>query len=307
MALDKHEHPEFTMFHGDCIPVMRDDMNPNSVDLAIFSPPFSQLYAYNSSDSDMGNSKDHSSDDEFLLHFDFAIDPLFKTMKPGCNVCVHCADLPRLKEQHGYIGAYDFPGDLIRIMEKHGFIYYRRWTINKNPQSQSIRHHSITLTFTQFEKDSRQSAAALADYVLVFRKPGIAVPVKPQCSRDEWIEWANPTWYGKHESSMGIQETDTLNTRAAKCDNDERHICPLQLSLIDRLVRLYTNEGETVFTPFMGIGSEVYQSLLRKRHGVGIELKKEWFHESIKNALGAIKQRDAQLSLFSMEEKSPNV
>ena len=281
---------ECIIYKGDCIEIM-PTLKPESMDLSIFSPPFSSLFAYSSNIEDIGNSRE--SDDEFLLHYEFSIKPLFDLMKPGCNVCVHVADVPRLKESHGYVGAYDLSGDIIKLMEKYGFYYYRRWTINKNPQSQSIRNHSITLTFAQFEKDSRQSSAALADYILVFKKPGKAVPVKPQMDRNEWIECANPTWYGIHENKgCGIKETDTLNTR--KGPNDVVHICPLQLGLIDRLVRLYTNEGETVFTPFMGIGSEVYQSLLRKRKGVGIELKKEWFEQSKVNVKRAIDKRDAQ-------------
>jgi len=293
----KIEKGEYTLFNGDCIPVMSNEIDPNSIDLSVFSPPFASLYTYSSEIEDMGNSRE--SDDEFLLHYEFSIDPLFKIMKAGANVCVHIADIPRLKEQHGYIGCYDLMGDIIRMMERHGFIFYRRWTINKNPQAQSILHHSITLTFTNFEKDSRQSAAALADYLLVFKKPGIhPSQVHPQATRDEWIEWANPTWYGKHERATGIAETDTLNKEAARCGNDERHICPLQLPLIERLVRLYSNPGEMVFTPFMGIGSEIYTALKWKRRAIGIELKKEWFDEACLNAEKAIYERDAQLEMF---------
>ena len=283
---------ECEIHHGDSIEVM-PRLKENSMSLAVFSPPFSSLFAYSSNIEDIGNSRE--SDDEFLLHYEFSIPPLFDLIKPGCNVCVHVADVPRLKESHGYVGAYDLSGEIIKLMEKYGFYYYRRWTVNKNPQSQSIRNHSITLTFAQFEKDSRQSSAALADYILVFKnkKAGKAVPVIPQMTRDEWIECANPTWYGIHENKdWGIKETDTLNTR--KSEGDMVHICPLQLGLISRLVRLYSNEGETVFTPFMGIGSEVYQSLLLKRKAVGIELKDEWFNQSVVNAKRAIYKRDAQ-------------
>lgn len=289
------EHAEFTLHRGDCVSVMHEKIASESMDLSIFSPPFSSLYAYSSHDEDMGNSRD--GDDEFLLHFEFAVPELFRVMKPGTNTCVHVADVARQKEAHGYIGFYDLMGDIIRMFERHGFIPLRRWTVNKNPQAQSIIHHSSTLTFTNFEKDSRGSSAALADYIVVFRKPGKATPVTPEATRDEWIEWANPTWYGAHEKSGGIRETDTLNTLAARSGNDERHICPLQLGLIDRLVRLYSNRGETVFTPFLGIGSEVYQSLLRGRRGVGVELKEEYFREAVNNCQEAIRLRDAQMRL----------
>jgi DNA modification methylase len=252
------DNSEYQLHLGDCVKTMHDLIPDNCMDLSVFSPPFSSLYSYSSHIEDMGNSRD--SDDEFLLHFEFSVFELFRIMKPGTNTCIHLSDVPRLKEHHGYIGFYDLSGDVIRIMIKYGFIPYRRWTINKNPQSQSIRTHTSTLSFTQFEKDSMQSSAGLPDYLIVFKKPGEHKQIKPEATRNEWIEWANPTWYGAHESVIcpnckqtiikGISETDTLNVRSARVEQDERHICPLQLQLIDRVVRLYSEKGDIVFTPF---------------------------------------------------------
>ena len=309
--MDKHEHPEFTLINGDCVKAIVE-IPENSVDLQVFSPPFASLYTYSSHIEDMGNSRD--SDAEFLLHYNFLAPELTRILKPGHICAMHIADVPRLKEAHGYIGAYDLMGDLIRIHEKHGLHFVRRWTVNKNPQAQSILHHSSTLTFTQFEKDSRESAAALADYVVIFKKPGKLpdyVPVVPEATREEWIEWANPTWYGHHETVkcpnckqviiQGISQTDTLNKECVRTEKDEIHLCPLQLPLIDRIVRLYTNKGETVFTPFLGIGSEVYQSVLRHRKGIGIELKKEYYDQAIVNCLRAVKERDEQQEMFILK------
>jgi DNA modification methylase len=317
------ETEDYTITNADCIPTMHA-MAPASVDLAIFSPPFSSLYAYTDADADMGNSRE--SDDEFLLHFDFFCAALAPLIKPGRNVCLHIQQVSRFKGIHGFTGLYDIRGAMIRLMEAAGLVYYGDVTIPKNPQAQSIRTKSHCLTFTSFEKDSLTSRPALSDYLLVFKQRGS--PEVPVCqgdgsdgrvSRDEWIEFAEGVWDAKDDLSdlslteglremydrgeplpvwTGIKETDTLNTDAAKADEDERHVCPLQLPLIDRCVRLWSNKGEVVFSPFMGVGSEGFKALGRHRRFVGVELNPRYFGVAHKNLDRALRERDAQQPLF---------
>lgn len=315
-------HPEYTIHNADCIPTMLA-MEPESIDLAVFSPPFSSLYAYTEADADMGNSRE--SDDEFLLHFNFFCDALAPLVKPGRNVCLHIQQVARFKGVHGFTGLYDIRGAMIRLMEASGLHYYGDVTIPKNPQAQSIRTKSHCLTFTSFEKDSSVSRPALSDYLLVFKKPGInAEPIgqgdgdKGRVTRDEWIGFAEGVWRCDDTSDIelaeglremyergepmpvwtGIKETDTLNTDAAKADEDERHVCPLQLPLIDRCVRLWSNRGDTVLSPFMGVGSEGFKALGLHRKFIGIELNPRYFGVAKNNLNRALRERDAQQSLF---------
>lgn len=282
-------HDEYEIQNRDCIPAMLE-MAPHSIDLSVFSPPFSSLYAYTEADADMGNSRE--SDDEFMLHFDFFARALAPLIKPGRNVCMHLQQVSRFKSNHGYMGLYDIRGQTIRVMEAAGLHYYGDITIPKNPQAQAIRTKSHCLTFTQFEKDSTVSRPALSDYLLVFKAPGDnAVPVRPEVSREDWIEWASGVWHT-------ICETDTLNTDAAKSDQDERHVCPLQLDLIERCVRLWSNRGETVFSPFMGVGSEGFKSLQLRRKFKGAELNPRYYGVAKRNLDRAMMERDAQQPLF---------
>lgn len=314
--------PEYTIYNADCIPTMLA-MPPESIDLAVFSPPFSSLYAYTAADADMGNSRE--SDDEFLLHFNFFCDALAPLIKPGRNVCLHIQQVARFKGVHGFAGLYDIRGAMIRLMEASGLNYYGDVTIPKNPQAQSIRTKSHCLTFTSFEKDSSVSRPALSDYLLVFKKPGPnAVPIAQgdgsdgRVTRDEWISYAEGVWTCDDTSDveltnglremfergepmpvwMGIKETDTLNTDAAKADEDERHVCPLQLPLIERCVRLWSNRGDTVLSPFMGVGSEGFKALGLHRKFIGVELNPRYFGVAKKNLERALRERDAQQSLF---------
>jgi hypothetical protein len=225
----------------------------NSVDLSIFSPPFMSLFVYSPTERDIGNSRDEG---EFFGHFGYIIDHLLRVTKPGRN--------------HGEV------------------------CIDKDPQVQAIRTHSKSLLFVQLRKDSSWLRPALADYILVFRKPGDnAVPIIPDISNEDWIEWARPVWYG-------IRETDTLNTAVAKENNDERHICPLQLGTIERCIRLWSNPGEMVLSPFMGIGSEGYEALRLGRRFTGVELKSSYFKTAIKNLEQAKFVRD-QPTLFALD------
>jgi DNA modification methylase len=260
-----------------------------SVDLSIFSPPFQSLYTYSPTERDLGNSGDA---EEFGRHFRFIIDHLMRTTNPGRNCCVHVAQLPSTLNSDGYIGIKDFRGDTVRAFRDAGWVYHGEVCIDKDPQAQAIRTHSKGLLFVQLRKDSSWLRPALADYILVFRKPGEnAVPILPDITNNEWIEWARPIWYG-------IKETDTLNVAVAREDKDERHICPLQLGTIERCVRLWSNKGETVLSPFAGIGSEGYQAIKFGRRFVGCELKESYFNAAVKN-LKRAEAEATQDTLFS--------
>jgi DNA modification methylase len=256
-----------------------------STDFQIFSPPFLSLYTYSPSIRDMGNSTD---DAEFWTHFQFLIPELFRVLKRGRLCAVHCMQVPALLGKDGYIGVKDFRGQIIDNFSSAGFVYHGEFVIPKNPQAQSIRTHSKGLTFTQFEKDTSWSRPALLDYVEIFRKPGEPeIPIKKgdfegsEVTRDDWIDIASGIL-------SHVRETYTLNT--IKYENDERHVCPLQLDVIDILVRLYTNPGETVYSPFGGVFSEAYQSILRGRRAIVGELKPEYFAQGVEN----LKQAEAE-------------
>lgn len=271
------EHGDnFTIMLGDSVERLKE-VPDNSVGLSVFSPPFQSLYTYTPTERDLGNSRTPT---EFMQHFGFIIDELLRATMPGRNACVHVQQLTTTIANDGYIGMKDFRGDIIREFSARGWIYYGEVCIDKDPQAQAIRTHSKGLLFTQFHKDSSWSRPALADYILLFKKPTTEAaketPVIPDLNNDEWIEWARPIWYG-------IKESDTLNVRAARSEEDERHICPLQLGTIERCVRLWSNKGETVLSPFAGIGSEGYQSVKLGRKFVGIELKPEYWKQAVIN------------------------
>lgn len=260
------------------------EVEPESVDLSVFSPPFASLYTYSPSLRDLGNSFDH---DEFFEHFGFIIRGLRAATKPGRLACVHVQQLATSKATHGVIGLTDFRGQVIDAFQRAEWIYHGDITIDKNPQAQAIRTKAVSLMFATLDRDAAVLRPALADYLIAFRKPGEnRVPVKTDVSREEWIKWAHPIWYD-------IDETDTLNIRVARDDADERHICPLQLPLIERCVRLWSNPGELVFSPFAGIGSEGYMALRHGRRFVGIELKPSYW----KTACDNLRAATAQLTL----------
>ena len=270
---DKREGRGWEVMLGDCVERIRE-IPDESIDFSVYSPPFSSLYTYSDSDRDMGNSRSH---EEFFQHYGFLIDELLRVVKPGRNIAVHCQQLSTTLSSHGVIGMHDFRGDLIRNHVARGWVYHGEVCIDKDPQAQAIRTHSKGLLFVQLRKDASWLRPAFADYILVFRKPGEnTVPVQPDISNDEWIEWARPIWYG-------IKESDTLNVRPARSDKDERHIAPLQLGTIERCVRLWTNPGELVLSPFTGIGSEGVISIRHGRRFVGIELKREYFDVAVRN------------------------
>lgn len=259
-----------------------------SVGLSVFSPPFASLYQYSNSPRDLGNS---DSPDKFWGHFGFITGELRRVMMPGRNVCVHVSNIPTLKERDGVIGIYDFRGDTIRHFVNAGFVYHGEVCIDKDPQAQAIRTKSKGLMFVQKDKDSAWSRPALADYILIFRAPGEnAIPIINDVSNSEWIEWARPIWYG-------IRETNTLNTAAGKGADDEKHICPLQLGTIERCIRLWSNPGELVLSPFAGIGSEGYEAIRLGRRFIGCELKQSYYKAALTNLSNA--ERAILGNLFS--------
>ena len=280
----------YALYNGDSAEVLKG-IPDQSIDLSIFSPPFATLYTYSNSERDLGNCKDYS---EFWEHFGFISAELLRVMRPGRNVCIHVQQLATTKVRDGVIGLRDFRGDAIRHFSEVGFTYHGEICIDKDPQAQAIRTKSKSLLFVQMRKDAAWLRPALADYILVMRSPGEnASPVIPDLTNDEWIEWARPIWYG-------IRESDTLNVAEGRDEADERHICPLQLGTIERCVRLWSNQGETVLSPFAGIGSEGYESIRLERRFIGIELKPSYYRAAVKNLAAAVAAlSESKRTLFS--------
>jgi hypothetical protein len=253
------------------------------------------LYAYTSSEADVGNSEDLDGDAK--LHLSFFYRQLARVMKSGRAVCVHVAQIPRMRRAGGR-GLFDFRGLNIRLAERAGLIYSYDWAIRKNPQSQAIRTRSHELQFAGLESDRAYSRGALPDHLLKFEAPGEnADPVRApgQVTRNDWIEWAEHCW-------ADIKETDTLNVRGTKDADDTKHICPLQLGVIERLVRLFSDPGETVFSPFAGIGSEGYVAVLHGRRFYGCELKEGYHRQALKNlALASRRRAERNRTLFDAE------
>lgn len=244
---------EWRIHHGDCIEHMAT-LPQRSVDMSIFSPPFPALYAYTSSEADIGNSEDLGT--EAKLHLSFFYRQLARIVKQGRVVIVHVMQIPRMKRSGG-VGLCDFRGMNIRLAERAGLVYEYDWCIRKNPQSQAIRTKTRELQFAGLESDRSKQRGALPDYLIKFRAPGenaVRIDAENQVSRNDWIKWAEACW-------DDIQETDTLNVKDGRGEDDTKHICPLQLEVIRRCVLLFTNPGEIVFSPFTGIGSEGYVSL----------------------------------------------
>jgi DNA modification methylase len=279
----------FNIKRGDCVQLIKD-VPSESIGLSVFSPPFAELYTYSNHIEDMGNSKNYN---EFLLQFSYLIKELYRVLKSGRNVAVHCMDLPIQKGKEGFIGLRDFSGLLLKAFESEGFIYHSRITIWKDPVVEMQRTKALGLLHKQVKKDSTMSRVGIPDYVMIFRKDGerndpvtsTDIPV------DLWQKIASPVW-------MDIDYGNTLQGfRNARDEKDEKHICPLQLDTIERLILLYSNKGDTVLTPFMGIGSEVYQAVKMGRKGVGFELKESYYQQAKKNINMAVLDK-AQSTLF---------
>ncbi len=288
-AHKKVETDKYMIQRGDCVQLI-EHLPDESIGFSVFSPPFAELYTYSSHIEDMGNSKDYK---EFMAQFGFLVKHLYRVIKSGRNIAVHCMDLPIQKGKEGYIGLRDFSGMLIDAFEGEGFIYHSRVTIWKDPVVEMQRTKALGLLHKQVKKDSTMSRVGIPDYVLVFRKDGDRTdPVtNDDMPVDMWQKYASPVW-------MDIDYGDTLQGfRAARDEKDEKHIAPLQLQTIERLIRLYSNKGDTVLTPFMGIGSEVYQSVKMGRFGIGFELKESYFEIAKRNIKNAVEESN-QIAMF---------
>lgn len=260
------------------------EIEDDSIGMSVYSPPFASLFTYSPSPRDLGNSATRS---EFLEHYGFIVREVLRTTMPGRVTCVHVQQLTTTKTTHGHTGLTDFRGDVIRCYLDAGWHFHGEVTIDKCPQAQAIRTKAQALMFVTKNRDSSATRPALADYLLLFRRPGEnEIPIKNDVSNEEWIEWARPVW-------LDIKETNTLNARVARDEADERHICPLQLDFIERCVRLWSNPGEIVLSPFAGIGSEVYAAVKLGRRGLGVELKPSYWRTAVNN----LRDLDHQMGL----------
>lgn len=290
----------WSLVHGDCIDVM-NSLPENSIHLSIFSPPYASLYTYSSSDRDLGNS---ASDSQFYDHFAYVVAGLHRVTKPGRIVCVDVMNIPAMKERDGYIGLKDFRGDVIRAFQKEGFIFHSEHCAWKDPLIEATRTKALGLMHKQLCKDSTRSRAGIPQYLLAFRKDGVNAdpvahidgmtefygenpPTSGTLSHERWRRYASPVW-------MDINFSNTLNARAARDNDDERHVCPMALDLIARALQLWSNHGDVVFDPFSGIGSTGYQAINMGRKFIGAELKDSYFVHACKN-IGSAKANQGGL------------
>lgn len=271
----EYQGQNFGLYNGDCIEVM-NGLPEGMVDLSVFSPPFADLFVYSDSERDMGNCGGYA---EFFEHYRYFAEGLFKAMKPGRMTCVHCTDLPARKGKDGFIGLHDFSGDLIKAHQEAGFVYHARAVIWKDPVVEMQRTKALGLLYKQLKKDSAMSRVGMPDYMLFFRKdepnPEPITHTPEDLPVSEWQELASPVW-------MTVQQGNVLNGKMARGQEDERHICPLQLDVIERCLRLYSNPGDLVLDPFNGIGSTGYKALEMHRRYLGIELKPEYAAQAAK-------------------------
>lgn len=274
-VLNQVVEKNYAIYHGDSVEITKS-IPDNSIHYTLFSPPFSSLYTYSNSDRDMGNCK---GDDEFYHHFIYLAKELYRITIPGRLLSFHCMDLPLMKQRDGVIGLKDFPGLMLKIFQDCGFIYHSKVTIWKNPVTEMQRTKALGLLHKQIKKDSSMSRQGIPDYVVTVRKPG----ENPEriTHTDEsfpvgvWQNYASPVW-------MDIRQSDTLQRSSARAEKDERHICPLQLEVIQRCIELWTNPNDIVFDPFGGIGSTAYVALKMGRRAISSELKESYF-EQMKN------------------------
>jgi DNA modification methylase len=277
----------WTMINGDCCEVLAS-IPESSIDYSIFSPPFASLYTYSNSERDLGNCRNY---DDFFEHFSFVVSELARVMKPCRNVSFHCMLLPTSKERDGYIGLRDFRGDLIRCFQSKGFIHHSEVVIWKDPVTAMQRTKALGLLHKTVRGNASMSRQGIPDYLVTMRTPGEIEDRVTHDSGDypvsKWQQIASPIW-------NDINPSDTLQYISAREHEDERHICPLQLQVIERGVDLWTNEGDVVLSPFAGIGSEGYVSVKMGRRFIGIELKKSYYGQAVRN----LQSINVQASIF---------
>lgn len=322
-VIDQVITDDYALYRADCVEVVRG-LPDNSVGYSIFSPPFRGIYVYSSDPRDMANV---TSDAEFDEHFRFLIRELYRVLKPGRLVSFHCMNLPASKARDGFIGLHDFRGDLIKDFQREGFIYHSEVVIWKDPVTAMQRTKALGLLHKQLKKDSCMSRQGIPDYFVTMRKPGentepvthtnetfpvgqwqhMASPVWSDASfpREDWqtemalLQTADGKFVTPHDVWMDINPSDTLQYMSAREDQDERHICPLQLEVIRRGLRMWSNPGDIVLSPFAGIGSELYTALQMGRRAVGAELKRSYFEQNARNLAGVIRDRE-QPALFNL-------
>lgn len=278
----------YALYNGDSCEILRG-IPENSVHFEIYSPPFASLYTYSNSERDLGNCRTKS---EFFRHFEFIIRELYRVLMPGRVMAVHCMNLPTSKERDGFIGIEDFRGELIRVFQAAGFLYHSEVCIWKDPVIAMQRTKALGLLHKQLKKDSCMSRQGIPDYLVVMRKPGEnperVTHTNESFPVDIWQRYASPIW-------TDINPSDTLQASSARDEKDEKHICPLQLTVIRRALNLWTNPGDTVLSPFMGIGSEGVVSLQGGRRFVGVELKPTWYTQAVKNCAGVTEEKQMTL------------
>lgn len=316
MVIDQNITHNWAVYNGDCIEVM-GEMKDVCIDLSVYSPPFGGLYNYSSSEKDLSNCRSY---EEFFQHYDFVVKELFRLTKPGRMTCVHCMDVPM--SNTGCDHLRDFPGDIIRQHEKIGWNYIARYHVWKEPLAVRNRTMAKNLAHKTIVDDSSRCSVASADYLLVFRRKGqnevpIAHPnglmkyagereiprelyqyrgytgnqIENRFSHWIWRQYASAFW-------DDIRIGRVLPFKESRDEDDEKHVHPLQLDVIERCVTLWSNPGEVVFTPFMGVGSEVYAAVTEGRRGVGAELKPSYFRQAVKNLQAIEAEKSEQLTLF---------
>lgn len=278
-VIDQFTGERFVAWNADCVEVAAS-LPSDSVGFSVYSPPFAQLFVYSDSERDMGNVTDEGDFKGFYRHL---VREMFRVTKAGRLTAVHCSDLPRTKSMHGVIGLYDFPADIREIHEAEGWVFHSRITVWKDPVVEMQRTKALGLLYKTFKADTSRCRQGMADYVMVFSKPVAEGEERDPVGKDEalypvttWQQWASPVW-------MDIVQTNVLNVKLAREDKDERHLCPLQLDLIERAIHLWSNPDDVVFSPFLGIGSEGYMALKAGRRFIGTELKASYYLQAVKN------------------------
>lgn len=296
-VLDQVIKNKYAIYNGDSCDITKE-IPDNSIHYTLFSPPFASLYTYSNSDRDMGNSK---GDDEFYEHFVFLAKELYRITMPGRLLSFHCMDLPMMKERDGVIGLKDFPSIIRQVFEDCGFIYHSKVTIWKNPVTEMQRTKALGLLHKQIRKDSTMNRQGIPDYIVTMRKPGDN-PERVEHTHetfpvDVWQNYASPVW-------MDIRQSDTLQKKSSRDDKDERHICPLQLEVIQRCIELWTNPNDIVFDPFGGIGSTAYVALTLGRRAISSELKESYFKQMKGNVEEALNHgiMDCPVGQMSIED-----